>query len=147
MKRVSASFSICWPFRLIVECPTDMVRLCSDTVARSRLNLAQTFTGPKKLRTFSGGSRGGAQAPPPPPPPSSPRSQEAKKSTVWIGLNVNTKNENTFWKIHSLKALSVIQFVEWKKKRKINFFELMHLSNRFLLNTLMFQDSAFWKFV
>ena len=44
-----------------------MVRLCSDTVARSGLNLAQTFTGPKKLRTSSGGSRGGAQAPPPPP--------------------------------------------------------------------------------
>ena len=35
----------------------------------------------------------------PPPPPSS-GSQEAKKSTVWIGLNVNNKDENTFWKIH-----------------------------------------------
>ena len=49
----------------LFPCPTDMVRLCSDTVTRSGLNLAQTFTGPKKLRTSSGGSRGGAQAPPP----------------------------------------------------------------------------------
>ena len=48
----------------LFPCPTDMVRLCSDTVARSGLNLSQTFTGPKKLRTSSGGSRGGAQGAP-----------------------------------------------------------------------------------
>ena len=54
------SFILC-----LFPCPTDMVRLCSDTVARSGLNLAQTFTGPKKLRTSSGGSRGGARAHPP----------------------------------------------------------------------------------
>ena len=49
----------------LFPCPTDMVRLCSDTVARSRLNLAQAFTGPKKLRTSSGRSWRGARGPPP----------------------------------------------------------------------------------
>ena len=53
-----------------------------------------------------------------PPPPPSPGSQEAKNSTVWIGLNENNKNENTFWKIHCLKGLSVIHFVELKRKKE-----------------------------
>ena len=46
-----------------------MVRLCSDTMARTGLNLAQTFTRPKKLRTSIGGFWGGARAPPTPPLP------------------------------------------------------------------------------
>ena len=126
MKRVSASFFYLLTFSFnswilcLFPCPTDMVRLCSDTMARSGLNLAQTFTGPKKLRTSSGGSRRGSRAPPPPrlifrpnwgpktrknfiadrPPPSPPLSQgldPALTSATVSGLSASVTASAFDW--------------------------------------------------